>query len=73
MCFGRCASEDHLNLVAEDLCFFIESILDIGEFPNCLKQAFVVPIDKYKVILMKLTTTDQSPSLQPHQRSLKRF
>ena len=35
-----------LNVVAEPLCFLNNSFLDIGGFPNHLKQVFVVPIYK---------------------------
>ena len=40
------ALKDCLNVIAEPLCFMINSFLDLGEFPNHLKQAFVVPIYK---------------------------
>ena len=40
------ALKDCLNIIAEPLRFMISSFLDIGEFPNHLKQAFVVPFYK---------------------------
>ena len=40
------ALKDVLNVIAEPLCYLVNTFIQEGKFPNQLKQAFVVPIFK---------------------------